>query len=33
MSDGTIIASGSIEELLQAESVIEAYLGGGNAEG
>ncbi|MEM4314757.1 MAG: ABC transporter ATP-binding protein [Nitrososphaerota archaeon] len=33
MSEGSVIASGSIEEVLHAESVIEAYLGGRNATG
>ncbi|MEM3081835.1 MAG: ABC transporter ATP-binding protein [Nitrososphaerota archaeon] len=33
MSEGTVIASGSMEEILHAESVIEAYLGGGDAGG
>ncbi len=33
MSEGTVIASGSIAEVLHAENVIEAYLGGGGAEG
>ncbi|GBC68819.1 Lipopolysaccharide export system ATP-binding protein LptB [archaeon HR01] len=33
MGEGSVIAAGAVEEVLETEAVIEAYLGGGDASG
>lgn len=33
MSEGSVIAEGSVKDVLEAENVIEAYLGGGSVRG